>query len=129
MTFFGHTPTKEQIMKVYVLFLLLLSISASVAEPLGCYTDHENNVTCSNGITGKVGEDGITRLSDGTELYTDSSGVTTDNRGISSYTDEYGMTIYSDGRVSYKDERGITIFSDGTNCQLDSFGITKCEYH
>ena len=128
MTAFGRKATKELCMKVTTLFVLILVITPVVGEPLRCYTDHENNVTCSNGVTGKVGEDGITRLSDGTELYTDTSGVTTDDSGISSYTDESGMTIYSDGRVSYTDEKGNTIFSDGSNCHLDSYGETTCEF-
>ncbi len=116
-------------MKFITFIILLLLVNPAAGEPLRCYTDHENNVTCSNGVTGKVGEDGITKLSDGTELYKDSSGVTTDNNGISSYTDESGMTIYSDGRVSYTDKKGNTIFSDGTNCHLDQFGNTDCDFY
>lgn len=115
-------------MKFMNLFILLLLSNTVLCEPLRCYTDNENNVTCSNGVTGKVGEDGLTKLSDGTELYKDFSGVTTDNNGISSYTDEFGMTIYTDGRISYTDEKGNTIFSDGTNCHLDQFGNTNCEF-
>ena len=97
-------------MKSIAIMFLVLSSSVVSAETLRCYTDHESNVTCSDGVTGKINENGVTTYSDGSQTYIENQNVKTDSNGITSYADEFGKNIYGDGRISYTDKRGHTIF-------------------